>query len=218
MLIHKEFSMQKDISGRDPSAPSFVSSLIHEIKNSLRREPHTLNEIKKSIEDASLGDLDFIALMEVHHDYLKESIVILMDKEAPVSEKQFHLDRFLKLVDMHGKAEQETLYQSMIQNRIKEARLEALSAQDEHDIAFELSQELRELRFELEWTEEIDAKAKVIATLVANHIKEEEGQVFPTARKDISSFDMDILCKEYIRRCQGYLEIAMTTPRATMNI
>lgn len=186
---------------------SFLTSTFHDIKKTLRGEPHTLAEISALLEAEAKSEVDFISLLEKHHLYLKESIVVLMDRDATGKEKQFHLDRFLRLIDMHGKAEEETLYLSLMRNQMKEARLEGFAGLDEHDLAFQLGSELYEMNFDTDWTEETDAKAKVVAALVANHIKEEESHMFPLAKKDIEKSELRLLSREYILKCREYLDL-----------
>ena len=138
---------------------------------------------------------------------------VLMDKDAAPRNKQRHLSRFLDLLDMHGRAEEETLYRCLMRNPSKEARLEGLGGQDEHDIAYQLGQELRQLNFEFAWSESIDAKAKVVASLMANHIKEEERKMFSIAQNDIETDELRALTDEYIEKCKYYLDVAMNTPK-----
>ncbi len=173
--------------------PNYFANLLHDIKVSMRGEPHSLAEIVISMEEAKRDLDDFLDLLAEHHAYLRESIIVLLDKEGEHSEKQFHLDRFLTLLEMHGHAEEATLYNCLIRNRSKDARLEGLSGRDEHLLAYQLADELRRAGFENNWSDDVNAKAKVLATLVLNHIKEEEDEMFPTAKREIPSNELKCL-------------------------
>ena len=184
---------------------SAFSNLINDIKESMRGEPHTLEEIRSELQNTRTDDVDIYDLISDHHDYLKESIVVLMDVDADPTKKRMHLSRFLTLLDMHARAEEETLYQELKANSDKMARIEALGAQREHDVAKELASELRGLQFEQSWSEEIDAKAKVIASLVTHHMDEEESEIFSVARAGISDEVAETIGMKYLERCKMLL-------------
>lgn len=175
------------------------------VKDIFSTEPHTFEDIKESLDLASADRTGFIDLLKKHHDFLKESIKILMDPNRSEEDKRLNLTRFYRLVEMHGKAEQETLYVHLKKNSLKLARLEGLGGQDEHDIAFQLEDELKEMGYPLKWTEEIEAKAIRAAGLVKNHIKEEESTMFSIAKKCISDSDFEGMRVDYIQKCRTYL-------------
>ncbi len=187
------------------NSKSYFTSAFHEMKKALRGEPHSLVAIRNSLDDLQNSQTEFTDLLKQHHHFLKESIVVLMDKESEVAEKQFHLSRFITLLDMHGKSEEETLYRNLRVHAEKEARLEGLGGQNEHEVAYQLSDELEDLNYDFIWSEEVDAKAKVLAGLVANHIREEENEMFPIAQKFFQQSEMKALVEDYIERCRVYL-------------
>lgn len=191
---------------------STFSDLIHDIKENLRGEPHKIEEIRDELVKTHPEDADLYNLIRDHHDYLKESISILMDVEADVGKKKIHLNRFLTLLDMHTVAEEETLYEELKDNLDKTARIEALSAQREHDVAKELAAELRSLQLSQTWSEELDAKSKVIASLVMHHIDEEEGDLFEVAKNDITPQVAADLGLKYLDRCKTLLTDALEIP------
>lgn len=204
----------------ESSQTSFVSNMLHEIRASLRGEPHTFNEIRNMMDDARIGETDFIEILQQHHRFLNESIVVLLDKESMTSEKQMHLERFLRLLDMHAHAEEETLYRSLVRHQDHDVKREGLVGQDEHAIAFQLANELKGMGFEsslnsvADWTDDVDAKAKVLAGVVAHHIKEEENIMFPLARRSLLRGEFLVLASDYLDICEFYLdgESRMITP------
>lgn len=187
--------MENEVNG------SFFIDAVKQIKKSFTGDVTSIDAIRESLSQDREEQIDFIDLLKKHHDFLGESIRVLLDKNAEVYEKQAHLERFIKLLDMHGLAEQETLYRTLQDNEEKEARLEGFSGQNEHDIAYQLADELIDMNFSDEWSEEIDAKAKVLATLVKAHIKEEESNMFVIARSDLAEEELNTLSDSYIDKC-----------------
>ena len=168
-------------------------------------EPHTLAQIRASINEDVENETRFFTILKEHHYFMEESIAVILDNSASIPEKRAHLDRFLTLIEMHGKAEQETLYIYLQQNMEEQARLEGLAGQDEHEIAFQLRDELIAMSYKTQWNDEIAAKAKVIATLIKNHIEEEESEMFAIAKKELSDSDLEQMSIEYLKKCQSYL-------------
>ncbi|CAN5666881.1 hypothetical protein BH10BDE1_BH10BDE1_15870 [soil metagenome] len=185
---------------------SIVATLIHEIKNTLRGEPHTFSEIRYMIEDARIDETPFMDVIQQHHRFLNESIALLVDNDSTRPEKQIHLDRFLRLLEMHSKAEEQTLYRSLSRHQRHEVRREAMVGQDEHAIIEQLANELKDSDYLSEWTDDIDAKAQVLANLVANHFFEEEGVMLPLARRSLLPAEMQVLASDYLDLCEFYLD------------
>lgn len=183
-----------------------IKGMLHNFKASFQSDRLSLEEIRNTISEDQETKFDFIDLLEKHHDYLEESISVLTDKDASSADKQVQLNRFIHLLNMHGKAEEESLYQGLKQSAEKEARLEGIAGQDEHNVAFQLANQLKQYNFEDSWSEEVDAKAKVLANLVQNHINEEETEMFTIAENAIEPLKMDIICGLYLEKCKIYLD------------
>ncbi len=190
----------------DSNNTSFVASMLHEIKASLRGEPHTFSEVRRMMEDARINGEGLIEILQQHHRFLNESIVVLMDDESSTSEKQMHLARFLRLWDMHGRAEEETLYRSLRSHTAHEVVREGLVGKDEHEIAFQLASDLRAMDYQSEWTDNADAKTKVLSGLAHHHLKEEEKIMFPLARKALLPGEFMVLASDYLDLCEFYLD------------
>jgi len=173
-------------------------------KEMVRAEPHTLDEIRASLDQDLSDHKQLVPLLKEHHNYLEESISFLVDPESTEFEKQEHLERFFRLVEMHAKAEQETLYRHLKENSEKEARVEGFSGQSEHDLVFQLKEELTTMGYKTVWTEEIEAKAKIVAALFKNHIKEEEHTMFTIAESHMTEEELEQLRDAYIQKCIGY--------------
>lgn len=190
----------------------FFHTLMHEVRKSLRGEVHTLDDIRKEMATALRKDAKLIDVLEQHHGYIKESIVICLDRDTSDSERQIHLDRFLKLLEMHAKAEEQTLYKLLISSSEKLPRIDGALAQDEHDIAYRLADDLRDMHFQALWTEDVEAKCLVLCELVVNHFKKEESEIFPLAKECINSGQLNDSAAEYINLCENFL--AMSEIRA----
>jgi hemerythrin-like domain-containing protein len=180
--------------------------------NLFSNEPHNLMELRDSLDESIQNVQSFISILEDHHDYLEESIDALMDIDAEIPYKQFHLMRFLMLVDMHGHAEEETLYERLEEDQTKTARVEGYRGQNEHDLAYQLSEQLRAMDFENYWSDEVAAKAMVLASLVKNHIEEEEDTMFDVAESYIDEAELARLATEYINKCRDYLDRGSIQP------
>ncbi len=176
------------------------------------RAPTSLDNVRDSLSESARAH-DFLGLLRQHHVFLLESIDRLLDAEAMAGEKQGSLQRLLRLLNMHGRAEEETLYLRLRNSAVKNARMQGLVGHDEHDIAFQLGDELEELGFDSRWTEEIDAKAKVLALTIQNHIREEERDMFPVAAEYLKAEDLNSDVPSYLLKCRAYLETDLSSPR-----
>jgi hemerythrin-like domain-containing protein len=172
----------------------------------LQGGPHEFSEIRSALDVDIAEEKSLITILREHHDYIEESIKVLMNRDAPAEDKQSHTIRFFKLVQMHAKAEQETLYENLMASPSLDARLEGFSGQDEHDLAFQLENELKSMGVETQWNDEIAAKARVAASLVQNHINEEESEMFAIAREKLSDAVFGQMRSSYIAKCLEFLD------------
>lgn len=184
---------------------TFMRQIISDMRKTLRGEPHTMAEVRQSLNSDLRKQIPFIEVLTEHHNYLKESIVVCLDKDSSEADRQFHLDRLLQLFEMHAKAEEQTLYKMLIASPEKEARIEGNLGQDEHDLIYQVMDELRDMHYKSLWTEDVEAKVLVLSELIANHLKKEEQEIFPIAKEDISSGQLNNLAVEYLNLCDNYL-------------
>ncbi len=180
-------------------------------KNLAYHETLPLDDVRLGLDEALQDQMEFIPLMEKHHDYIQQSISILLEKDSSEIDKQNHLFRFFRLVEMHGRAEEEVLYTALQHNDDRAIRLHGFAALDEHDVVFRLERELCEMGYRDNWNEEIEAKAKVVATLVRNHIKSEEQEIFSLVEKMFSTSQLELMCFSYIDKCKIYLDHSANT-------
>lgn len=171
-------------------------------------EKETLKQLRISLDEED-DETSIILIIENHHKYLKEYITILMDADTSIKDKQATTSLLFPILNMHAKAEEEVLYQALKDSTNKDVRLEGLHGQDEHEIVYELIDELKIMGAETSWSEEIDSKMRVLTGLLKNHLKEEEQAMFPMVEKMIPESKLMDLTDDYLDRCKLYLDMAM---------
>ena len=121
--------------------------------------------------------MTIIQLIKEDHKPLKEGIKVLTSEKATEAQKKKALKAFLMDLKLHAKAEEMSLYKNII--REDDVRTETLEGVQEHAIADYLAKQLERSGFESQWSDKIEAKAKVLADLVKHHIEEEEEEMLP---------------------------------------
>lgn len=179
--------------------------ILHDLRKSLRGDVHTVVEIRQELNRLLRKNAKLVDVLKQHHDYMKESLVICLDRDALDTEKQQHLDRLLQLFEMHAKAEEQTLYKILIASPEKDPRVEGNLAQDEHELIYQVMDDLRDMHFMSLWTEDIEAKSMMLCELIANHFKKEEEEIFPLATDRINSGQLNDMTSDYINLCDNYL-------------
>lgn len=182
-----------------------LHEMLHDLRKSLRGEVHTVAEIRQEMNKTLRTSAKLTDVLKQHHNYIKESLVVCLDRDSSDRDKQFHLDRLLQLFEMHAKAEESTLYKLMIASPEKEPRVEGNLAQDEHELIFQVMDDLRDMHFMALWTEDVEAKSLMFCELVANHFKKEEKEIFPLAQTRLNSDELNNLTSDYINLCETYL-------------
>ncbi|MBC7419197.1 MAG: hemerythrin domain-containing protein [Bdellovibrio sp.] len=178
----------------------------------MKTDNRILIEIRNSFTEDATNKTGLIEIIEKHHSYLEDCVAVLTDAETSNEDKQAYLYQFLHILHMHAKAEEETLYLSLMAAETKDARLEGAVGQDEHNIIYQLASELKDMDFNLAWSEEVEAKAKVLAIIVQTHLEEEEQDMFPLVKKYFTSSELKELANEYLTKCEDYLHYEMLTP------
>lgn len=145
---------------------------------------------------------DILSLVMLDHETLRESIEVLTSEEASLTDKKRHLNRFLKNLRLHTKAEEASFYDGLVE--LKDLRAQVLEAYEEHSIADTLTFELESMHFESDWTDEVEAKAKVLAELIKHHAEEEEAELFPEARKLLTKKDLENLGEIYLKKRKDF--------------
>lgn len=171
-------------------------------------EKETLRQLRISLDEED-DETSIIPIIENHHKYLKEYISILMSDEVSAKDKQATVTLFFPILNMHAKAEEEVLYEALKEYADKDIRMEGLRGQDEHEISYDLVDELKLMGAETSWSDEIDSKMRVLAGLLKTHIKQEELVMFPMLEKALPESKLMDLTDEYLDKCKIYLDMAM---------
>lgn len=171
-------------------------------------EKETLRQLRISLDEED-DETSIIPIIENHHKYLKEYISILMSDDVSAKDKQATVTLFFPILNMHAKAEEEVLYEALKEYADKDIRMEGLRGQDEHEITYDLVDELKLMGAETSWSDEIDSKMRVLAGLLKTHIKQEELVMFPMLEKALPESKLMDLTDEYLDKCKIYLDMAM---------
>jgi hemerythrin superfamily protein len=169
-------------------------------------EIETLKQLRISLDEED-EETSIIPVLENHHKYLKEYISILMSNDTSVKDKQATVTLFFTILNMHARAEEDVFYDSLKHATNKDVRMEGLRGQDEHEIVYELVNELKIMGAENAWSEEIVSKISVLAGILKNHMKEEEQVMFPMVEKMLPETKLIDLTDEYLDKCRIYLDM-----------
>jgi hemerythrin superfamily protein len=125
----------------------------------------------------------------LHQDHLKVKS-LLKELENTTERAEKTRERLIKEVEMeltiHSEAEEKFLYPRL--QRISETKDLAYEALEEHKVVKTL---LTELVSEPKGTDEWTAKLSVLKENVEHHIEEEEGSLFPKAKRALSREDAE---------------------------
>jgi hemerythrin superfamily protein len=141
---------------------------------------------------------DAIDLLDEDHQILKE----LFEKFEAAKDrrsKQPVIEKALKLLTVHAAIEEEIFYPALRNAKIEEMKPLLDEALEEHHVAKFLMAELKGMD---EQEERYDAKFEVLAESVRHHIKEEESDMFPKAKK--ADLDWEAMAKRMKER-KAYL-------------
>jgi hemerythrin-like domain-containing protein len=126
--------------------------------------------------------MNFYELLEEDHRNV-ENLIRRIDRSKTGSERREEL--FLELkreIELHSLLE-ETIVYPALENETGTSEM-SLEAREEHRIIKMLLEEMEALDTD---DEEWEAKFKVMRERIEEHVKEEEGEIFPAARKVISN-------------------------------
>jgi hemerythrin superfamily protein len=147
---------------------------------------------KQSAKKKSEASSDVYDKLKADHREVEKLFKTLINSEE--DERKKREENFLKLKDLlaaHADAEEEIFYP--LTEKDDSSKELTLEAYEEHKIAKKLLDEISELQTDDEtWT----AKVKVLAEVVKHHVKEEEEELFPLAKKVISKDEAVDLAQE----------------------
>lgn len=122
-----------------------------------------------------------LQLIKDDHKPLKESIKILLSEKQSENEKKKALKRFLMDLKLHAKAEEISVYQNVL--NLPEMRMDILEATEEHAVADRLGMMLERVDLNSPLSDQVMARARVLAEIVQHHLKEEEEEMLPMLKE-----------------------------------
>lgn len=143
---------------------------------------------------------NIITIIKNDHKPLKEGIQILTSESSKPAHKKSALKKFIVDLKLHAKSEEASLYDNIVEK--KEVHENVLEAYEEHSVADLLADELEGMDFEQDFSDELQAKSKVLAELVKHHIEEEEEELLVELKKVLSSEELENLGELYKRAYQ----------------
>lgn len=146
--------------------------------------------------------MNVLSLIKGQHKILKESIEVLKSDTKSDAEKQKHLKKFITTLKMHSEAEEDTLYDVMME--ASAGAMEVYEAEEEHNVAKTLIYELENMSYPTQWNNEIAAKAKVLGEMVEHHIEEEEDEFFKLCRECLTSMELEAIGEEFQQKCVDF--------------
>ncbi len=138
---------------------------------------------------------DVFSVLKQQHDQLRRLIKVLKDSLAGPSEKQYHLIQFIELLNVHCKAEEQTLYRVL--KDISESQNLTFEAFEDHAVAKILIDELKDADYENTWSPFIEAKAKTLAVITETHMLDEENVIFSAAQNLLTEEELRIIGEEF---------------------
>jgi len=146
----------------------------------------TASSAKPKMPAGTQGE-DVIALLTKDHKDVKKLFTAyqkLADADAPADERKTIADEICAALTVHATVEEEIFYPAM-RDAADDAEDELDEAEVEHASVKDLIAQIEEM----DPDEDLyDAKVKVLGEYVDHHVKEEEGEMFPKAKKS----DMDL--------------------------
>lgn len=172
------------------------------------KERDTLKFLRQSLDQED-DDASILSILENHHKYLKEYVYLLDNELSSPLEKQAVAVIFFTIFEMHARAEEKSLYRNLNTSTNHNVRLEGLRNFDEHEVAHGLIAELKAMDCTNAWSEEIEAKMKVLTGVITNHLKGEETVMFPIAEQYMTEESLMDMADNYLEHCRIYLDTQM---------
>lgn len=138
-------------------------------------------------------NLDIIKLILKDHQYLKNLIRVLVSDNADFRKKSKTFSEFAPLLIAHAKPEEQSLYVHL--KETKTLREHGFEGDVEHHIVDQLLNSILGTRDQDEW----QAKVKVLAELLQHHIDEEENDLLPLCREELTLHERIEVGREFLQ-------------------
>lgn len=134
--------------------------------------------------------MDAIALLKSDHDRVKSLFAQFEDNKENEDEKRKIAETIISEMMIHERIEEDVFYPAYRQAADKEGRELVAESVEEHHVVDLIVEELQTVELD---DEQFDAKFKVLKENVEHHIKEEEEEMFPDAKKIMDKATLDEL-------------------------
>lgn len=125
---------------------------------------------------------DLITAIKQDHEGLRQYIGVLKDTKRDMAERRRAYELFSSLLKSHTVAEEDTVYKPIEKHAKQDLVIRIEEGFVEHRVADDVMARLEAATDPVIWS----AHANVLAELVDHHLKEEENEMFPMVRKQIS--------------------------------
>lgn len=145
-----------------------------------------------------LDDNDAMVILRKDHDKVKE-LFAQFEKAENMRQKKKIVSEVIMELKIHATIEEEIFYPTLRKHNVEKALLN--EADEEHHVAKLLVAELEQMDGS---EDHYEAKFTVLSENIKHHIKEEEGELFPQARK--LEVDFTSLGKQLLQRKQQLIK------------
>jgi hemerythrin superfamily protein len=161
---------------------------------------------KKSTVTVSRSKTDAVSMLKQDHKKVKR---LLNEFEDAESDQRVELLNQIEFeIKVHMKIEEEIFYPAFKEAvRSEDDKQKFFEALEEHHIT---SVVMREIESADPESEQFEAKGKVLKDLIEHHVEEEEGEMFPKAKKAIGAAELRRLGEAMKSRKETLMSSAKT--------
>jgi hypothetical protein len=146
-------------------------------------------KLKRKRNENIIQVIDVVDLILLDHQFLKECIETLTSEEEDKRKKLSVGRGFIEALAKHSLAEKKAIYAPLESN--EELHFNILEGQIEHGI---VDKKVKMLKMRLNRArtlhDEVEAELKVLAELVKHHVKEEESELLPKMREEVTEEEL----------------------------
>ncbi len=139
--------------------------------------------------------LNIVDAIERDHSDLKKFVKILKSSETPSSIKRKVYPQFVSLLRSHASSEERAMY--VLSRSLPGLKRKTLEGLVEHNVASTLSKKISAEPKAKELANWL-AQVQVLAELVEHHVQEEESDLLPEVRKQLSDKKQIAACQKFV--------------------
>lgn len=124
--------------------------------------------------------MDAIRLLTDDHQKVKQLLSQYEEVKEDTGRKRAIAEQVIRELMVHERIEEDVFYPAYRSAADKEGKELVAESKEEHHVVDNIMEELQSVDLD---DEQFDAKFKVLKENVEHHIEEEEGEMFPDARK-----------------------------------